>query len=210
MTSSTTNAETPARKSSIPTALTLFRIAMGPAIAALILWAANDTYKDPLLAGFIYALALILFVLAAASDWLDGWLARKLDAVTPLGAALDHSADKVLITCVLVALAYAALPLMLTAAAVIILGRDVAVAGLREGLSQAGRTLPVSSLGKWKAAAEMAGVGAFLAFQSAALLQGPQSLILGLDWAARLLIWAAALLALISGAQYAAAAAKRA
>lgn len=189
-------------RSNIPTLLTVFRIAMGPAIAALILWAASVHHVDHLLAGFIYALALILFLLAASTDWLDGWLARKLDAVTPLGAALDHAADKVLITCVLVALAYAALPLMLVAASVLILGRDVAIAGLREALGAQGRALPVSQLGKWKAAAEMAGAAAFLGFQAAALLFAPQSVIVGLDWAARLLLWSAAALALISGANY--------
>jgi CDP-diacylglycerol--glycerol-3-phosphate 3-phosphatidyltransferase len=189
-------------RSVIPTLLTLFRIAMGPVIAGLILWATTLLYSDHYLAGFIYGLALLLFVLAAITDWLDGWLARKLDAVTPLGAALDHSADKVLITCVLVALAYGALPIWLVAAAVIILGRDVAVAGLREALSAQGKSLPVSQLGKWKAAAEMAGVGAFLAFKASAILFAPASVVVGLDWAARLLLWSAAMLALISGAQY--------
>lgn len=186
----------------LPTFLTLFRIAMGPVIAALILWAASQHHIDPLLSGFIYALCFVLFVLASVTDWLDGWLARKFDAVTPLGAALDHSADKVLITCVLLALAYAALPMMLVAAAVLILGRDVGVAGLREAIAAQGKTLPVSTLGKWKAAAEMAGVGAFLAFQSGALLFAPSGIILGLDWAARFLLWTAAALALISAAQY--------
>lgn len=225
MTSSTTSAESPDRassdaqsglegprsKSNIPTLLTVFRMAMGPAIAGLVLWAASVTYSDPYLAGFIYTLTLVLFIFAAASDFLDGWLARKLDAVTPLGAALDHSADKVLITCVLVALAYAALPFMLAIAAVLILGRDVAVAGLREGLSAQGRAMPVGQLGKWKAAAEMAGVGAFLAFQMLALLRiTPPSIVLGLDWAARALLWAAAGLALISAAQYVGALLKKA
>ncbi len=195
--------------SNIPTLLTVFRIAMGPVIAALILWAAAETYADRLLAGFIYALCVFLFALSAATDWLDGYLARKLNAVTPLGAALDHAADKVLITCTLVALAYAALPLWLVAAAVLILGRDVAVAGLREGIAAQGKTLPVSQLGKWKAAAEMAGVGAFLAFQACAILFAPQAAIDGLDWAARILLWAAAALALISGAQYVGALLKR-
>jgi CDP-diacylglycerol--glycerol-3-phosphate 3-phosphatidyltransferase len=192
----------------LPTMLTIFRIAMGPVIAGLILWSSTELHRLPQLAGLVYALCFILFALAAATDWLDGRIARAYNAVTPLGAALDHSADKVLIVCVLVALAYAALPLVLVAAAVLIIGRDVAVAGLREGLSSSGRSLPVSELGKWKAAAEMAGVGAFLGFQAAALLAWPESAIVGLDWAARLLLWAAALLALISGAQYAAAAAK--
>ena len=197
----------------LPTLLTIFRIVMGPVVAALILWAAHELHKDPLLAGFIYALALILFALAAATDWLDGYLARKWDAVTPLGAALDHAADKVLITCALVALAYAALPMMLVAASVLILGRDVAVAGLREGISAQGKSLPVSQLGKWKAAAEMAGVGAFLAFQTAALLAPvfglADSIDDGLSWAARILLWAAAVLALVSGAQYVGALLKR-
>ncbi|MCX7357142.1 MAG: CDP-diacylglycerol--glycerol-3-phosphate 3-phosphatidyltransferase [Alphaproteobacteria bacterium] len=192
--------------SPIPTLLTVFRIVMGPVVAALVLWAATQAHIDPLLSGFIYALALILFVLAAATDWLDGYLARRWSAVTPLGAALDHAADKVLITCSLVALAYASLPIALVAASVIILGRDVAVAGLREGISAQGKTLPVSQLGKWKAAAEMAGVGAYLAFQAAVLLSAafglPASISDGLDWAARILIWSAAMLALISGAQY--------
>jgi CDP-diacylglycerol--glycerol-3-phosphate 3-phosphatidyltransferase len=197
----------------VPTLLTIFRIAMGPVIAGLVLWAANDLHKDPLLSGFIYALAFILFLLAASTDWLDGYLARKWNAVTPLGAALDHAADKVLITCVLVALAYAALPMMLVAAAVLMLGRDVAVAGLREGISAQGKSLPVSQLGKWKAAAEMAGVGAFLAFQAAALLAPEFGLAAsiddGLDWAARILLWTAAVLALVSGAQYVGALLKR-
>ena len=193
----------------MPTALTLFRMIMGPVLAGLILWAGAVLYSDRALAGFLFSMTLVLFVLAAATDWLDGYLARKLDAVTPLGAALDHVADKVLIACMLLALAYTALPLDLAAAAVIIVGRDLAVAGLREGLSNAGKALPVNSLGRWKAAAEMAGVGAFLAYQGAALLLIPANVVLGLYWASRLLLWAAAITALISGAVYARAAAKR-
>jgi len=192
--------------SPIPTLLTIFRIATGPVIAGLVLWAATKIYADPVFAGYTYTLALTLFVLAALTDWLIGYLARKWNAVTPLGAALDHAADKVLITCVLVALAYAALPLELVFASVLVLGRDVAVAGLREGIAAQNKTLPVSTLGKWKAAAEMAGVGAFLAFQASALLQAsagvPMAVIMGLWWAARILIWMAAALALVSGAQY--------
>lgn len=182
---------------------------MGPVIAGLILTAYYWLHVDPLLAGFIYAFSTLLFALAAATDWLDGYFARKLDAVTPLGAALDHCADKVLIVCVLVALAYAALPFHLVVAAVIILGRDVAVAGLREGLSASGRALPVGELGKWKAAAEMAGVAVFLAYQAGANLQLPVNLILGLAWAANALLWIAAALALVSGGQYVAALLKK-
>lgn len=202
-TSTIPNAEVTARKkSTLPTGLTIARMVMGPLIAALILWAAGALYSDRLLAGSLFVLSVILFIVAAITDWADGWLARKLDATTPLGAALDHAADKVLITCVLIALAYAALPMQLAAAAVLILGRDVAVAGLREAIAAQGKSLPVSQLGKWKAAAEMGGVGAFLAFQAAAILFAPAEVVLGLNWAATILVWAAAGLALISGGQY--------
>jgi CDP-diacylglycerol--glycerol-3-phosphate 3-phosphatidyltransferase len=203
MTISTTKAEAAPRKSMAPTALTLARMLLGAATAGLVLTAVAYLYSDHILAGFIYALALAVFVLAAATDWLDGYLARKLDAVTPLGAALDHAADKVLITCVLAALAYAALPFNLVIAAIIILGRDMAVAGLREGLSASGRSVPVGAVGKWKAAAEMAGVGAFLAYQASAQLTDQAGLVMGLEWAATMLLWAAAGLALISAFQYA-------
>ena len=73
---------------------------MGPVIAGLVLWAASVTYTDRLLAGFIYALALILFLLAASTDWLDGYLARKLErgdaarrsARSLRGQSADHRA----------------------------------------------------------------------------------------------------------------------
>lgn len=193
------------RRMNLPTLLTLFRMAMGPVIAALILWAVSVFHVDRLLTGFIYALCAILFAAAALTDWLDGWLARKLGRVTPLGAALDHSADKVLVTCVLVALAYASLPLSLVAAASLILGRDVAVAGLREAIAAQGKALPVSALGKWKAAAEMVGVTVFLVCQAAAVLFAPAQVVDGLAWGAQVLLWLAAALALISGGQYVAA-----
>ncbi|HVV34275.1 MAG TPA: CDP-diacylglycerol--glycerol-3-phosphate 3-phosphatidyltransferase [Vitreimonas sp.] len=207
MTTSTTSTELP-RHTTLPMVLTISRMALGPVIAGLILTALTYVYTDRILAGLIYAVALVVFLIAAATDWLDGYFARKLNAVTPLGAALDHCADKVLIACTLLALAYAALPLDLVVAAVIVLGRDIAVAGLREGLSNSGRTLPVGSVGKWKAAAEMAGVGAFLAYAASALLTDSASIVVGLNYAARILLWAGAGLALISAGQYVGAAMK--
>ena len=192
-----------AKPSSLPMMLTLGRIAAAPLIAALILWAATFVHVDHVVAGALYALACGLFIIAAASDWLDGYLARKLNSVTPLGAALDHCADKVLVACALAALAYAAFPIDLAAAAVLIIGREFAMAGLREGFSASGRSMPVSQLGKWKAAAEMAGVSVYLGFQAAALMTSAARVIIALDWSAHILIWAAAVLALVSAAHYA-------
>jgi CDP-diacylglycerol--glycerol-3-phosphate 3-phosphatidyltransferase len=190
-------------RKSLPMMLTLSRMAAGPLVAGLVLWASTHTFSDRELAARLYLGAAILFGLAALSDWLDGHLARKLDAVSPLGAALDHAADKVLVTCSLVALAYAALPLPLVAAAMIILGRDMAVAGLREGLSASGRTLPVSFAGKFKAAAEMIAVTALLTVQGVALINGPPELFYALSWLSGGAMWSAALLALWSACEYA-------
>ncbi|MFT3727987.1 MAG: CDP-diacylglycerol--glycerol-3-phosphate 3-phosphatidyltransferase [Terricaulis sp.] len=208
MTSSTTSADAGRPPSSLPTLFTVIRMVLGPVVAGLILYAMTYNYVDHAFAGYIYGLTLIVFLFAAATDWIDGYLARKLNATSALGAALDHCADKVLIACTLIALSYAALPFDLVVATVIILGRDIAVAGLREGLSNSGRQLPVGVIGKWKAAAEMAGVGAFLAYQASAMLIDSATIIVGLVTAARILLWAGAALALISAAQYVGAAMK--
>lgn len=191
------------------TALTFIALALGPVIAGLVLAAATQLHTDPQLSGFIYALTLILFLLAASADWIGEVLGGKSEA-TPVRAAISNAADKVLIACALVTLAYAALPLMLVAAAAIILGSDVIVASLRGALSAQGKTPPSDQIDKWKSAAEIAGVAAFLAYQSAALLTAQISVVLGLDWAARLLLWAAALLALVDTVQHAGAVLKRA
>jgi CDP-diacylglycerol--glycerol-3-phosphate 3-phosphatidyltransferase len=187
-------------------ALTLFRIAAGPVVAALVLWAESHAFADRPLAALIYLGASALFILAALSDWLDGHLARKLNVVSPLGAALDHGADKVLAVCVLLALAYAAMPLNLVIASILLLGRDVAVASLREGLSASGRAPPVGRLGKWKAALTMAGIAALLLLKGAALAGAPDAMFLTLFHGAHALLWAAVGLALWSGARYATAA----
>ena len=55
----------------LPTILTVSRMTMGPILAALILWAGEVVYADPLLAAVIYALSLMLFLVAAMSDWVD-------------------------------------------------------------------------------------------------------------------------------------------
>lgn len=199
MTSSTTSAESPAR-ARLPTALTLVRLALAPAIAALILLAGQSIYSLGLgFAGLCYIAACALFVVAAATDWLDGALARRLGAVSALGAALDHVADKALIAAALVALAATALPLDLIVAGLILILRDLVIGGLREAMP--GR-LAVDSFGKYKAAAAMAGIAFYLAFQAASILGGGLLLLQALIWLARTLIWTGALLALLSAGRY--------
>lgn len=198
------------RPSPLPMMLTIARIAAGPVIAGVVLWAETQVYADPDTAAMLFLAAGLLFAAAAITDFIDGYLARKLNAVTPLGAALDHCADKVLVTCVLVALAFQSLPMNGVIAAVLILGRDVFVAGLREGLSASGRKLPVSWTGKWKATAEMVAITALILEEAAFLYVAPNAVYLPLAWGGRVLLWLAAALALVSAAQYVEAALKKA
>ncbi len=192
---------------SLPMLLTLARLAAAPLVACAILWADRRVFVDGLAdAGWTYLGAFALFAAAAITDALDGALARAKGQTSPLGGALDHAADKALTTCTLAALAVAALPGDLVFAAIAIMGRDVAVAGLREGLALAGRRLPVDALGKLKTGVLMAGALSTLALQAGLYLGAPAGLLELLSAGSRWGLWAAAALALWSGGRYLAAA----
>lgn len=148
--------------SPLPNLLTTSRLAAAPILAGLLLWAQQVSFTAPQTSAPILWAAFAVFALAALTDLADGWLARKLNAVSPMGAALDHAADKTLVAAGLIGYALAWAPFDLVIAGLIIVLRDLAVAGLREGLSLSGRALPVSPLGKIKTVAEMIGLGAVL------------------------------------------------
>lgn len=104
--------------------------------------------------------ALILFVITALSDFLDGYAARKLNAVSQFGAFLDPIADKLLVAAALIALcAIQNWPLLLVIPTSAIIARDLGVTLLRLAPSL---SLPVMPLAKWKTAAEMVGLGTLL------------------------------------------------
>ena len=93
-------------------------------------------------------LALVSFVIAAISDFVDGWLARKLGLVTPMGKLLDPLADKILVGAAFVYLsAEGFCPVWVT---VMILAREFLVTGLRQIAMEAGQVLAADHLGKWK------------------------------------------------------------
>lgn len=188
--------------SRLPMILTWSRIIAGPIIAAIIIWGASFSVSDPWIAALLFAGATVLFILAALTDWLDGALARKFGTVSPLGAALDHGADKVLTACVLVALAYATFPADLVIAALLIIGRDALLAALREGLALTGKTLPVSQGGKWKTGLLLAAITVLLAAQSAIFVQSPETIIQVLSLTGKALLWMAAALAIWSAGAY--------
>jgi CDP-diacylglycerol--glycerol-3-phosphate 3-phosphatidyltransferase len=125
---------------------TLLRVALVPVFAWLLLWR-----KPPL-----PWVAAVVFAAAAATDGLDGYVARLLNQVTGFGQFLDPLADKLLVGTALAALALARrVPWWVVA---LILGREFAVSGLRVLLARRGRALPASALGKTKTMSQILAV----------------------------------------------------
>ncbi len=137
-------------KKSVPNALCLFRIALIVPIVYVLLSPA-----------FGKEWILILFLIAAFTDFLDGFLARRWDARTPLGSMLDQISDKLLITALLVMLIFYGFTAVITV--LIIILREIYVSGLREYLGQQGIAVPVSKIGKFKTAVQMIAIAVILA-----------------------------------------------
>jgi CDP-diacylglycerol--glycerol-3-phosphate 3-phosphatidyltransferase len=112
-----------------------------------------------------YTAASTVFAVAAATDWLDGYLARRLKQTTPFGAFLDPVADKLIVAVALVLLVQAHANVWLTLPAVVIIGREIVVSALREWMAEIGARaqVAVSNLGKWKTAAQMVALVILLA-----------------------------------------------
>lgn len=106
-----------------------------------------------------------LFAFACATDWLDGYLARKLKQSTPFGAFLDPVADKLMVAVALILLVEEHANLWITLPAAIIIGREIVVSALREWMAEIGARaqVAVSNLGKWKTTAQMGSLVILLA-----------------------------------------------
>lgn len=95
-----------------------------------------------------YILGLVVFILAAISDWLDGYLARKMGLVTSLGKLLDPLADKILVASAFIFFSSIGLcPVWVTC---LIIGREFLVTGLRQIAVEKGVVIAADKLGKWK------------------------------------------------------------
>ena len=102
-------------------------------------------------------LAAMLFAAAAATDWLDGYLARRLNQTTPFGAFLDPVADKLIVVTALVLLIGSHANPWLTIPGVVIIGREIVISALREWMSEVNRRGLVAAtwIGKLKTALQM-------------------------------------------------------
>ncbi len=148
--------------------------------------------------------AVYAFVVAAVTDFFDGWLARRMDAETVWGAILDPIGDKVLVCGAILGLLALGPQPMVVLPAGLILFREFTVSALREVGAGKGVKLPVTLLAKWKTTLQLTAlameliVGAWGAFS----LPDGTPLRTGFEWAAHGLFWLAALVTLITGWQY--------
>ncbi|MDR2685203.1 MAG: CDP-alcohol phosphatidyltransferase family protein [Rickettsiales bacterium] len=118
----------------------------------------------PLMFFQLWGAALILFVLAAASDFFDGWLARKYNCVSKLGGVIDHIGDKLLMTTsMIITILAVQTPLCITLV-VIMICRDLYVSGLREFMGSQKLELPVDKTGKIKTIAQLISLTIFFIF----------------------------------------------
>lgn len=113
-----------------------------------------------------YWIAALLFSLAAFTDWLDGYLARRLNQTTPFGAFLDPVADKLIVVTALVLLVGHHHSIWLTLPAVIIVGREIVISALREWMAEMNRRglVGVAWLGRVKTTFQMVALVVLLAF----------------------------------------------
>ncbi|MBI1175142.1 MAG: CDP-diacylglycerol--glycerol-3-phosphate 3-phosphatidyltransferase [Sideroxydans sp.] len=173
----------------IPNLLTWFRIVMIPVFLG-IFYLSNNTIS----LHNKHLLSALIFLLAAVTDWLDGYLARKLDQGSAFGAFLDPVADKLMVAAALILLV--SLGVVDAIIAFIIIGREIAISALREWMAQLGasKSVAVSMLGKIKTTFQMVAI----------LLLLYQEPVFGIPilWLGNWLIYFAALLTLWSMVYY--------
>jgi CDP-diacylglycerol--glycerol-3-phosphate 3-phosphatidyltransferase len=205
----------------IPNILTVLRLLAAPGVAVMFLY-----FTRPWADWF----ALVLFVTAAVTDWIDGYLARAWKQESKFGAMLDPIADKAMVViALLVITGFSGMNPWILLPATVILFREVFVSGLREFLGSTAGLLKVTKLAKWKTTAQMVALSIlfaqgifehFFVMQSigmapgivSSIIAGEQEDVLGLVWKYHgmvgtwwggvVFLWLAAALTLMSGFDY--------
>ncbi|AXC48784.1 CDP-diacylglycerol--glycerol-3-phosphate 3-phosphatidyltransferase [Paracoccus suum] len=191
----------------LPNTLTVLRLVAAPAVPLMFLY-----FTRP----FADWAALALFVIAAATDWIDGRVARAWGLESRFGAAMDPIADKAMVVIAIVVITgYSGMNPWLILPATVILFREVFVSGLREFLGSNASTLKVTKLAKWKTTAQMVAIAVLFLGTGLAYVEhgspprvGEPGLPWSLSWAdlatqaGLLIIWIAAALTAITGFDY--------
>lgn len=171
----------------IPNSLTLLRIFLVPFLVVVLLTKFDG--KE--------ILGVIIFLVAAATDFLDGWLARRRGEVTSLGILLDPIADKLLISAAFISLVeLGAVPAWM---AVVIVGREFAMSDLRSVASLKGIIIPASMWGKFKMGSQVIAISLLIIGERLEDLTGRQGLTYVAGHAA---LWMVVLLAILSLVDY--------
>jgi cardiolipin synthase (CMP-forming) len=171
----------------LPNILTYGRIVAVPVVAGLLMYGGNNARWA----------ALAIYIVAAITDFFDGYLARKWQQQSSLGRMLDPIADKVLVAVVLLVLsADGILNGGHRWAAIIILSREVLVSGLREYLGELQVSVPVTKIAKWKTTVQLLAIGFLIAGPAGDTITAHVTQI-GIG-----LLWVAAGLTLYTGYDY--------
>ena len=168
----------------LPIALTLFRIVLVPLIMVFLISSSRVSVL----------IAAVIFVAASLTDWLDGRMARRWNQVTRLGTLLDPVADKLLVAAALVSLVH--VEVLAAWIAVVIIGRELAVTGLRGVALSMGTVVPASSLGKAKT------VSQYVAITGLILEKGVSPDVEIFHLISQGVLWIALALTVISGVDY--------
>ena len=177
---------------SLPNILTYGRCVAVPLVAACLFW--SDILEGGL---WLRWIAVALYLVAAITDFFDGYLARAWSQQSAIGRMLDPIADKLLVSASLLMLASdGTIRGWSLWAALVILCREILVSGLREFLAELRVSVPVTRLAKWKTTAQLVAVGVLLAGPAADLVV-PGITLFGIG-----LLWIAALLTLYTGWDY--------
>lgn len=163
-----------------PNLLTLLRIVLIPVLVIV--------FYLPFSGAHLFAAGI--FALASFTDWLDGFLARRLQQMSPFGAFLDPVADKLLVATSLLLLVNSRQMDFICLPAIVIVGREIVISALREWMAEIGRraSVTVSYIGKIKTTIQMASLVLLLAFTPAESWWGVTGFIL-LYVSAILTIW---------------------
>lgn len=172
----------------LPNILTLARIALIPVFLAVAYWPPALEVNGHQGSVLRHLILTSIFVLAAVTDWLDGYLARKLNQSSAFGRFLDPVADKLMVAAALIVLVQWQPTIAMAFAAIVIISREITVSALREWMAELGArtTVAVSTVGKYKTAFQMIAITVFL------LNYQP------LEWIAYVLLYTAVLLTLWS------------
>ncbi len=179
--------QVPQQLTSLPNQLTMARIFAIPVICLFVAWGSYPGLD------WLRWLGLLLYIAAAITDWLDGFLARRMNLNSALGKMLDPIADKLLVGALIVTFAWTRdfsgwdlIP------AIAILVREIFVSGLREYLGNRSIDVPVTFLAKWKTTAQLVALALIMA----------APMLIGLVFVAHLVLWIAAALTVWTGWEY--------